>query len=387
MLSELRERHGRITRTEFEAALFLLRPEGREEAFLRAHADELHGVVLLGRHLAPYEDGSSEQKAGLRGDELAKAVRTAGIAHVHDPDTAVIPMLRGESADMAFGRASLMGCARAMPTPLLAQDLDSKELRSDLVVATLARQPEATFRAAPYFRFDSLSDPWLSANLNLARLTHELIGFDPIAVFVQVGLDALRSGVLARAAVQYRDALSAGALAFLQVAGFDAERAEPQDYLDYLQAVDAWRASGFDVVADRVGRFGVTAVAAGACATASGTRVSRSVPDLTRTAHRRGGSTRYWTPLRGDRLLVQDARARQQRGSLEPCPVDGCRALEDKAPIERLREHNIHLTLEELMAARSDPAALAESLRQSPIGFARDWGEALSATIELRAQA
>src|ERR1035441_5808249 len=108
MLSELRERHGSVTHSEFESALFLLRPERSEEGFLRAHADELHGVILLGRHLAPYKEGSTEQKAGLRGDELAQTVRAAGIAHVHDPDTAVIPMLRGEPADMAFGRASLM---------------------------------------------------------------------------------------------------------------------------------------------------------------------------------------------------------------------------------------------------------------------------------------
>lgn len=386
MLSELRKRHRSGTPAELETALFLLRPERREAAFLRAHVDELHGVVLLGRHLAPYRVGSDEHERGLRGDELAQVVRAAGIAHVHDPDTAVIPMLRGEAADAAFGRASLMGCATAMPTPLLAEDLDSKELRSDLVVHALARQPQATFRAAPYFRFDSQSDPWLAANLDLARLTHEMIGFEPIAVFVQVGLEALRGGLLARVALQYRDALSARALAFLQVAGFDAERAEPQDYLAYLQAVVAWRECGFDAVADRVGRFGVTAVAAGACGMASGTRVYRSVPDLIRNVQHRGGSTRYWTPLRGDRLAVEAARARQQRGSLAPCPVDGCTALEEGS-VERTREHNLHLSIEELTAARRDAAALAERLRQSPIVFAREWGEALATAIELRAQA
>lgn len=387
MLNDLRKRHEADVSGQLESALFLLRPEYHEAAFLRAHADDLHGVVLLGRHLAAYPEGSAEQEAGQRGDELAQAVRAAGIAHVHDPDTAVLPLLRGDASDARFSRASLMQSARAVPTPLLAEDLDSGDVLKDLAVATLARQPNATFRSAPYFRFDSLNDPWLSANLRLAALTHELIGFKPIAVFVQVGLEALRSGVLARAAVLYHDALSARGLAFLQVAGFDAERAEPQDYLAYLQAVEAWQTSGFDAVGDRVGRFGVAAVAVGACAMASGTRVFRSVPDLTQTQFQRGGRTRYWTPLRGDRLHVQDARARQRRGSLAPCPVEGCPALKDGASTDDLREHNIHLSTDELSNARDDAPALAASLRQSPIGFVRDWGDALSMVIELRLRA
>ncbi len=124
MLSDLRKRHEADTVGRLESALFLLRPEHHEAAFLRAHADELHGAVLLGCHLATYPEGSKEQEAGLRGDELAQTVRAAGIAHVHDPDTAVLALLRGDAWDARFSRASLMDSARAVPTPLLAEDLD-----------------------------------------------------------------------------------------------------------------------------------------------------------------------------------------------------------------------------------------------------------------------
>jgi hypothetical protein len=368
-------------------ASFLLRPEHNEARFLLAHARELHGVVLLGRHLAPYSEGSAEAQEGLRGDELAQQVRAAQIPHFHDPDTAVLTTLSAHAAAAGAGRAGLMASARTLALPAHWEDLHDEELLRDLVVATLATQSGAEVSSAPYFRFDSLRDPWLAACLRAAAMTQELMRYAPIATFVQVGPQALREGVLAHAAGMYHDALAVRGPAFLQVAGFDAERAEPEDYLAFLNAVAAWRSRGFEVFADRVGRFGAAAVAAGAAGTASGTRVYRSVADLTRPSPSRSGAVRYWPPCRGDRLAVERARARTARGTIAPCPVDACDALGDGASRESVRWHNIHLSVHELALARNDPTAFARTLQASPIGYAREWGEALADALRLSAQA
>jgi hypothetical protein len=121
---------------------------------------------------------------------------------------------------------------------------------------------------------------------------------------------------------------------------------------------------------------------------ACGTRVYRSVPDLQlEPRFLRAGRIRYWTPVRGDRLPVKDARARRRRGSIAACPVADCKALEDSSDIDAVRWHNVHLTVEELASAQRDARSFADVLRESPIGYVRDWGEALDGTIRSRAQA
>src|SRR6185437_14632684 len=107
-------------------------------------------------------------------------------------------------------------------------------------------------------------DPWLEVNLRAAAETQRLTRGGPLALFVQGDMRALRSGALAHAAARYAEHLNPLGPAFLAVAGLDTDDAELAELGAYLQAVRAWAAAGFQVIADRVGRFGVAAVAAGA---------------------------------------------------------------------------------------------------------------------------
>ncbi len=369
-------------------ALFLLRPERHEAPFLAAHATELDGAVLLARHLAPYPADSPQSAEGLRGDELARASRRAKIPHLHDPDTAVFPMLRGDGLDAAFGRLDLTAAARSVPPHVSPEDLDDQHGLRDLVVAVLAPQISVVSRAAPYFRFSALDDPWLDINLRAAHMAQELLRGAALATFVQVDLDGLLAGALGHAASRYADALSPRGIALLQVAGLEPEHADEAELAAFLDAVSVWREHGFNVIADRVGPFGVGAVAVGASGIACGTRVYRSTPDIQiENPFLRAGKLRYWAPGRHDRLPLADARARRARGSLESCPIEDCGALEGTASLDEVRWHNIHLTLHELEQAGTNPAAFIAELLASPIVYVRRWGQALELTRRRRAYA
>ncbi|HTB50741.1 MAG TPA: hypothetical protein VK701_07165 [Solirubrobacteraceae bacterium] len=338
--------------------------------------------------MAPYREGSPEQAQGLRGDELAQTVRAAGIEWVLDPDTAVLPYMTGDGLDTAFGRAALMRCAQGFTLPLVPEQLEQDADLREMLVALLAGESQAAVPTPAYFGFRSLTDPWLSVNLRAARMTQSLTRGGPLGVFVQTDVAALREGVLAKAAPLYAEALEPRGLAFLQVAGLDVERAEREDLAAYLRAVAVWVAHGFNIIADRVGRFGLAAVAAGSSGMACGTRFYRSVRDLElEPQYHRSPSVRYWVPGRGDRLGVEDARHRFRRGSLPPCPVQDCGALLAGATIADLRLHNIHLTAAELELASSDAAGLAKQLASSPIAYVRVWGDALQDALRLSAQA
>ena len=143
------------------------------------------------------------------------------------------------------------------------------------------------------------------------------------------------------------------------------------------------------MIADRVGPFGVGAVAVGASGIACGTRVYRSTPDIQieNPPFLRAGKLRYWAPDRHDRLPLADARARHARGALAPCPIDDCGALEGTASLDDVRWHNIHLTLRELEQAGTDPAAFIAELLASPIVYVRRWGQALELIRRRRAYA
>jgi hypothetical protein len=370
-------------------ALFLLRPESREAPFLAEHAADLDGAVLLARHLAPYPPDSSQRAEGLRGDELAREARRSKIPHLYDPDTAAFPMLRGDGLDAAFGRLDLTAAARSVPPRVSPADLEEKHALRDLVVAVLAPQTSVVSRAAPYFRFSALDDPWLEVNLRAARMTQELTRGTALATFVQVDLDGLLAGALAHAAARYANALSPRGMALLQVAGLDPEHADETELAAFLDAVSVWRQNGFNVIADRVGPFGVGAVAIGASGLACGTRVYRSTPDIQiePPPFLRAGKLRYWAPTRHDRLPLKDAWARRDRGSLAPCPVEDCDALAESASLDDVRWHNIHLTLHELDSAGSDPSAFIAELLASPINYPRRWGQALEMVMRRRAHA
>ncbi len=365
---------------------FLLRPEHWEGPFLAAHAEQLDGAVLLSRHLGPHAPDSRQHRDGLRGDELAAQARQSRIPHVHDPETTLLPLLQGDGTDQAFARIALTAAARSVPARLTPEDLEPDEALRDLTVAVLAPQASVVCRAPPYFRFGALDDPWLTVSLRAAQMTQQLTRRAPLATFIQTDLDGLNSGTLAHAADLYAQALNPRGIAFLQVAGLDTEHADPIELLAYLNAVRAWVAHGFTVIADKVGRFGTAAVAMGAAGMACGTRMYRSTPDIhIETPFLRGGKLRYWAPVRHDRLHIDDATAREARGALAPCPVADCQALKADATLEQVRLHNIHLSIHEL--AQLDADTLTNELLASPISYVRGWGQALALARRRRAQA
>jgi hypothetical protein len=243
-------------------------------------------------------------------------------------------------------------------------------------------------RAAPYFRFNAIDDPWLDVNLRAAAMTQQLTRGAALAVFVQVDIDGLLNGALAHAAARYAASLSPRGIALLQVAGLETEHADEVELAAFLDAAAVWRQQGFRVIADRVGPFGIGAVAVGASGIACGTRVYRSTPDIQiENPFLRAGKLRYWAPGRHDRLQITDAQARRDRGSLPPCPVDDCGALAAKATLDEVRLHNIHLALHELEQVGADPAAFIAELLSSPIAYVRRWGQALEAIRRRRAYA
>jgi hypothetical protein len=305
---------------------------------------------------------------------------------MHDPDTAVLPLLSGGAEDERFGRARFMLSARSVTTGVRASDLASDEALRDLVVATLAPQLSVSFPAAPYFRVRSLGDPWLEVDLRAASMAQAIMRGGPIAVFVQVDMPALLSGVLANLAGEYAKALKARGLVFLQIAGLDVERVGDDSLHAYLDAVSAWRAEGFTVIADRVGRFGVAAVGAGATGMTSGTRVYRTMPDVElEHQYRRSGKVRYWAPSRGDSLPSVEARKRS--GRLPACPIADCDVLNEDVSGDELRWHNVHLVMEELLTVRRNVEMFAAHWATSPRNYVRAWGQALKQVIRRRKQA
>jgi hypothetical protein len=388
MFNELRARVGDIQLAPADPAVFLLRPEYYEGPFLAAHSNDLHGAVLLGRHLAPFPAGSPGQLEGLRGDEMAQRVRAATVEHIHDPDTAVLPLLGSDGASKRFGRAHQMLSARSVPIGVRSADLAGDEALRSLVVATMQPQASVTLPAAPYFRYTSAGDPWLDVNLRAAEMTQAIHRGQPIVVYAQVDVVALRNGVLAQTARQYLQALGARGVVFLQVAGLDTERCGSDALQAYLSAVIAWRGAGFTVIADRVGRFGVAAVGAGASGTSSGTRVYRMLSDVElEHQYTRSGKVRYWVPERGDSLPVKDARKRDAKGSLPPCPIADCDVLSSDRAADEIRWHGIHLVMHELAAVRRDPAGFAGAWCESPRNYVRAWGQTLGRVIQRSEQA
>lgn len=364
--------------------LFLVRVESHEHRFLAAHASDLQGVVLHGRHLAPYPKDSKQAREGLRGDEFAQQVRELGIPHIQDPNTALLPWVLGGRATRAYPRAELMRSARTLDPNFGSGDFDSDQALHELVLDTLAPQRGVTHPAPPSFCFSSLVDPWLGVNLRAAAETRRLTRGAALAFFVQSDRSALRSGSLAHVARRYAEHLSSGGLAFLAVTGLEPEDAEPTELAAYLSAVEEWTAAGFRVIADCVGRFGVAAVAAGAAGMSCGLRSYRTTADLSQVRHSRSPALRWWAPVRGDRIKLEDARRRSAKGKLPACPVEDCKALAQDAELDELRLHNIHLTIAELLEASEEPRALQRRLADSPIVYVRAWGQALAVQLARR---
>jgi hypothetical protein len=362
-------------------ALFLCRPDLDEGELIREQGKEMHGLVLQAKHLVRKPDDPPRT-------DLGRAARELGVPHVHDPNTDVLAWHVG-GKDTRFGRAGEMACAMVADLPLdpsvLLADHSALE---EFVRATISTQVSVSHPSPPYFRFAALDDPWLELSLRAAEKAQRLSGGQQMAVFVNATLECLESGALALAAARYRTALPDGAIVFLSVGGLHSEDSEPDSLASYIGAIDAFRAQGFEVIADRIARFGAASVAAGARGYCAGTRVYRhaaAAPEAT-DIHRRGARMQYEAPGRGDRIPRRDVARRLKRGSIPPCSVPGCPIGTDMpVSVKDLRCHSIHLQqLEVAEAAELGQSAWIERLAESPRNFVRGWAEALRLSRQAR---
>jgi hypothetical protein len=273
-----------------------------------------------------------------------------------------------------------MACAKLVELPLDPASLGSDEALEGFVRATLSTQVGVVDPAAPYFRFETIDDPWLELNLRAAEVARRVSGHRRLAIFISTTLAGLQSGVLAMAAARYRQALPGGGLVFLGVAGLDSLEAEPGALASYLLAARGFASQGFEVIADRVGRFGAAVVAAGARGYCAGTRVYRHTPPSPEWNKERSIKvlTHYEVPRRGDRIRRQDVARRLRRKSIPVCPVPEC-PVKDPVTVPDLRWHSIHLQqLEVEEAAKKGLLGWAELLADSPRNYVRRWSEALT---------
>lgn len=338
----------------------------------------MHGAIVLARHLVRRADDPASS-------DLGQALRDVELPHIHDPDTYVLAWHEG-AEDKRFGRAAEMPCARLFDLPLHPDDLEGDGPLEEFVRATLSTQIQVTHRAPPYFRFDAIDDPWLDLSLRAAAKARRLSASSRLAVFVSASLSCLESGALTLAAARYRQALPDGALIVLSAAGLHSIESEPAALASYIGAVDAFRSHGFEVVADRVGRFGAAVVAAGALGYCAGTRVYRHTPPSPDWNDERSIKvlTHFEAPERGDRIHRKDVVGRLRRGSLPACPVSSC-PVRESVTVPDLRWHSIHLQQHEVgVAQKMGLDAWASSLAASPRNYVRAWGEALRLASQAR---
>jgi hypothetical protein len=353
------------------AAYFLWRPEVNEAGFVRDHGAHVHGAVLLGRHLVRRSDDPPST-------DLARAARDVGCPYLHDPDTAILAWHQG-AGEKRFGRSGEMAAARLLDLPLRPQDLAEDSRLEQFVRVALSSQIGASHAAPPYFRFSALDDPWLGLSLRAAATAQKLSAPRPLAIFVSSDLDGLASGSLAASASLYAAALPGGALVLLSVAGLHSLEAGPELLAAYLGAARAFAAAGFQVVADRVGRFGAAVVAAGGAGYCAGTRVYRHTPPSPdwENEHSIKVLTHYEAPVRGDRIHRQDVVRRLRLGSIPSCPVPDC-PVDERVRVKDMRWHSIHLQqLEVGEAAELGLEGWAGRLAASPRNYVRGWAEAL----------
>jgi hypothetical protein len=352
-------------------AFFLWRPEVNEASFVREHGAHVHGAVLLGRHLV-------RRPTDPPHTDLARAARDVGCPHIHDPDTAILAWHQGAEEER-FGRSGEMGSARLVDLPLRPEALADDARLEQFVRVTLSSQVGVSHPAPPYFRFSGLDDPWLRLSLRAAAVARRLNGSRPLAVFVSTDLDGLASGALTAAAPLYANVLPDGALVLLSVAGLHSLEAEPELLAAYLLAARAFAAAGFQVVADRVGRFGAAVVAAGAAGYCAGTRVYRHTPPSPdwQNEHSIKVFMHYEAPVRGDRIPREDVARRRSLGSIPACPVPEC-PVDERVRVKDMRWHSIHLQqLEVGEAADLGLEGWAGRLAASPRNYVRGWAEAL----------
>ncbi|MDQ3676483.1 MAG: hypothetical protein M3401_06710 [Actinomycetota bacterium] len=347
---------------------FYVRLEHDQWEFARERRAAYDGAIVAARYLAPYPVGHPSE--GQPADRLAQAVVTAGRALVVDPDTPAL-CSGGAPRYSSAARLRATGAASQVRLPLTVDQVRDVAARDAFVDASMHDQRLASVVAAPHLEFRSPSDERLTMNLQmLRRVVRSAATQMPIA-FVQVTRERLLRGVVAKVAAQY--ASTGVERVYLRVRGV-GEDASGLELDAYLTTIEAFAASGMDVVADAVGRLGPVLIGGGALGFSSGGGACfRRVAKPLLAAGGGGGGEKVGVELAGRWTEVP-----REEAARAACPEGGCRVGRPDATIDDVREHRLH-TLSRLAreAVDSDPAAMIRSLRASGLRQAREWAEVL----------
>jgi hypothetical protein len=316
----------------------VLRAEYDEWRLLEQHADLYDAVLVKDAYTAPYPEDHPHH--GCDGERLIKAVPD-GRELWRDPDTAGLV----SRSSVHLGRSARRRCtplAREFDLPLdLAMLAREPALRDLAVDLALENQSDSATRIPPYFDIDRRDSVALYLNLQMLRRTVAAVGDEVPTAVIQVTRHRLMRGLLAAVA---RDYAPMGVMrVLLRVRGLEAQQAERDELIAYLDAVKAFERGGVEVLPDCVGWLGPVFVAECARGYTTGTRFFRKVPAALLSVDGGGG---------GVPIGVQDPGTWEER-SREP----GVDAFD--ARIASLRS----LRALTLLAAR-DPDALIVSLRQ-----------------------
>ena len=316
----------------------VLRPEYDEWRLLEEHPALYDAVVVKDAYTTPYHKDHPHH--GRDAGRLRAAVPsnrefwcdpdTAGFVSRSSIHLAPTARLRGTPLARDFGLP--------LDLALFAEDSESRDLAVDLV---LEHQSGSATRTPPYFDVDRRDGVALQLNLQMLRRTVSAAGDEVPMAILQMTRHRLMAGLADAVAGDYARAGLRRVL--LRIRGFEAQSAQRDELVAYLDAVDAFEQRGVEVFPDCVGRLGPVFVAAGAHGFTTGTRFFRTVPAVLLSVGGGGG---------GAPIGVQDAGTWEDRPREEGIDAFGARV----ASLQSLRE----LTT----LAAQDPGKLIASLRQ-----------------------
>ncbi|HXV06231.1 MAG TPA: hypothetical protein VFP23_10050 [Solirubrobacterales bacterium] len=363
---------------EDSESLFFTRLEHNEHKFVERCNGDTDGIVINLRFDSPGKHG-----------RLKRAAIEKRLPFVIDIETWRLPFLSGPE-DESFGSDVHTPLAAAVPLPLSPEVLGDQALFEALVRAAVQAQAGALYTFAPYFLASSLSDPWLEVNLRALAEMRRIAPRQPLAAWIYVTFEAMMDGLVPYLADRYRDMLPPRSLVVLTVSDIRAGERTSEEIATYLEAVESFRSTGLQVIADRASEISVVAIASGARGCMLGNRIYRTAPasPIWDNPYNPAIKLRYFDGARVEKVDRQTARARADMGKLDCRYAPGdCGAIKAKKGENVLvRLHASHEMRDALRRAeRLGSAGLRRLWRDAPLKQLRDFAQAM-ALVDARSQ-
>jgi hypothetical protein len=349
---------------------FYLRCESDEWDFIRALKEPrpFDAAVISDRYLADYPEGHARH--GQARDRLIGALVAQGSHWSIDPDTARLE--QASSSTRQRPRAANRPLAQALPLPLSAERLATRDAVDALVEAGSVHQHGSRAFVAPYLEVTGPADPRFATNLRLLERAGQLAGDRTLIAYLQVLRGDLIGGGASAAA--FALARAGAEVIFIRVRRFEAEQATSEELLAYATTIDAATRAGARVVADCVGRLGPALIASGADGFASNARSFRKVSDDLHPAGGGGGGELLWEVPGASTGIALSGGTSPVRCELDRCPAPSGPS-ENHAAV---RAHDLHEFQRLARLAAAEGLAYAARLAQSASPVARGWAQALA---------